>query len=435
MRSLERRLLLMVVATTTAGFLIAGIIGTRFVASSIEDSFDSRIERIIDTLARTTEVGADGTLELGNVPSAAEFNRQRSGWYWMISRGEQVLARSRSLWTENLPTVSAEPMNARIARGPHGESLRIVTRTVPAEGQQNLLSFSVSAPAHLVRSEVRRAITWLLAPLGLIGLVSVLITAMLVKRGLAPLAQMAQAVGQMSRGEISVIETAGYREIDPLIAALNGMLANVREIATRSRLHVSNLAHALKTPLALLSARMHALGPENDAIAESVDRMNRHINHHLKRVRFSPTASLVVSRIALRPVLEDIVMVMQRMHPRNIHTEVQVDANAAFLAEREDVEELLGNLVENAYKWTRSRIVIASMEREGRAVVTIDDDGPGIDSPARNQVLRPGVRLDEMVDGSGLGLSIATDLTTHYGGTLTLDHSPLGGLKVTVSLP
>jgi signal transduction histidine kinase len=355
----------------------------------------------------------------------------------MIAKGDQVAARSRSLWTDEIAIAGLASGRSHVLTGPNGERLRAFVRAFNLGRQSQSLSVTVAAPAELAENEVRTVVGSLIALLGIVGIGSVVAVALLLNQGLAPLKDVANAVVQISRGEIQSIKPTGYREIDPLVGAVNGLIANVREVLAKSRLHTSNLAHAIKTPLALISARVHSAMPHDPSINENVDLISRHIQHHLKRARFAPTEPIISTSISVKPVIEDILLVIQRtFHNRSVNVEMRTADDVAFLGEREDLEELIGNLVENAYKWAQQRILIeANNTTAGQLVVTVCDDGVGIDDAAREVVLRPGVRLDETVSGYGLGLSIAAELIERYRGQLSLDRSTLGGLKVSVYLP
>lgn len=435
MRSLRLRLILGVLGAIAVGFLLAGIIVGRVVAGAIEREFDTRLERMADVLASATDVTASGELELSKVPDDPAFSQQRSGWYWMIAGGERVLARSRSLWIDQLPIAGLRPGSA-IAMGPYGERLRLVIRETTFGDRSPPLTIAVTAPADLAEAEIRSVVTTLIALLALVGAASAIMAAYLVSRGLAPLKRAADAVSRIATGEIATIAPSGYREIDPLVQAVNGLLAHARAIVERSRLQASNLAHSLKTPLAFIAARMRTMDPADRLILESIEKMTRHIDHHLKRARLAGASPLVAVPVGVRPVIDDILLVAARMHQgRSLDVEVQVDDGATFLGEREDLEELLSNLVDNAFKWADRRIRIEARSSPGRVAVSVDDDGPGLDDAARKAVLEPGVRLDEAAGGAGLGLSIARDLVENYRGRLTLDRSPWGGLRACVELP
>ena len=354
----------------------------------------------------------------------------------MIVEGDRVLARSRSLWTDDLPLVDVSGGEMHVIAGPNGQRLRAFARSVPIARLSRQLAVIVAAPAAIPATDVRWAVSDLAAILIGIGLASVALAVLMINRGLAPLRSVAQDVSRLSRGDIERIQPTGYRELDPLVEAVNGLAEDVNEVVARSRLHTSNLAHALKTPLSLLATRMRTVAPNDEAISEGIDALNRQIDHHLKRVRFAPKASTIRASIPVEPVIDDVLLVMQRMHvERGIHVEKSIAAGATLFGEREDFQELIGNIVENAYKWARSRVAIDVWHTERETGVEVSDDGPGLDAASYELVLRPGARLDETVPGSGLGLTIAAELTRHYGGAITLGESRFGGLLVTLRFP
>lgn len=436
MRSLRLRLLLTVLGAIGFGFALAGVTVGRFVAASIGREFDSRLEQIADALSAAADFTSEGELELTRIPDAAVFSQQRSGWYWMIADSERVLMRSRSLWTDRLVLDGVEPGRSGFIAGPNGERLRAVVREATPGDRMQPLAIAVAAPAAFVEDEVRGVVTQLVLLLAFIGGASVIAVGLLVNRGLAPLRRAADSVDRVARGEIPSLAPSGYREVDPLVQAVNGLLAHARETVGRSRLQASNLAHALKTPLAFISARVHATTPEDRSMTESVERMTRLIDHRLRRARFAATAPLLAEPVPVKAAIDDVVLVAQRLHGGRQHdVRIRADEATNFLGEREDLEELLSNLVDNAFKWAAHRIDIGADQADGRVVLMVADDGPGLDEGAREKVMQPGVRLDEAAAGSGLGLSIAAEIVEHYGGKLSLDRSPLGGLQVSVRLP
>jgi signal transduction histidine kinase len=216
-----------------------------------------------------------------------------------------------------------------------------------------------------------------------------------------------------------------------------------REIVERSRTHVGNLAHAIKTPLSVIvnEASAHRSDPFATKVLEQADVMRSQVAHHLERARIAARQTIVGTVTEVTPVIEALGRTMEKIH-RGIDIEIAIAALVKFRGERQDLEEMTGNLVDNACKWARGHVVVevanqpdSGPDRPAALRIIVDDDGPGLSPDERAQVSRRGQRLDESKPGSGLGLSIVIDLAALYGGSLTLGAAPLGGLRAELVLP
>jgi signal transduction histidine kinase len=227
-------------------------------------------------------------------------------------------------------------------------------------------------------------------------------------------------------------------EIAPLAGELNSLIQHSEEVVGRARTHVANLAHFLKTPLTVLSSEAEAQpGPLADAVKRQVDSMRRQVDHYLARGRAAGALDVLGNRTKVKSVLDDLARVLERIHEaRGIEIEVDCSPELFFRGERQDLEEMSGNLIDNACKWAKSRVVVtATAAANAKWQLKVEDDGPGLAPEDRERVLERGGRLDESVPGSGLGLSIVEDIAKLYGGTFELGTSLLGGLEARLSLP
>jgi signal transduction histidine kinase len=221
-------------------------------------------------------------------------------------------------------------------------------------------------------------------------------------------------------------------EVQSLVDELNALLADREEKVARAVAKAGDLAHGLKTPLALLLEEAE----HSPNVAQQVERMRRQIDYHLAHARAAASGATLGAHTSVLESAEGLVRTMQRLHAaRNLAIEIDVPPEHAFRGEREDLDELLGNLLDNACKWAHSRVAVASSLDGGTIAITIDDDGAGIEPSMRERVLQRGVRADEAAPGSGFGLAIVRDLAELYGGSITLDESPLGGVRATLRLP
>ncbi|MFN3627131.1 MAG: ATP-binding protein, partial [Parvibaculum sp.] len=244
-------------------------------------------------------------------------------------------------------------------------------------------------------------------------------------------------------GRATKLEGEFPAEIEPLAEELNGLLEGNREVLERARTHVGNLAHALKTPLSVLTneARSHD-GPFGETVRRTTMQMREQIDRHLARARMAASANVLGANTPVKPVLKRIANALERIHAeRGIAIEIDCADETGFRGEAQDLEEVAGNLIDNACKWAeenvRVTVTAAGIERRNRPyiLIAVEDDGPGLPEEARKTALKRGARLDESKPGSGLGLSIVTEIAELYGGELKLETSSLGGLKAALYLP
>jgi signal transduction histidine kinase len=260
---------------------------------------------------------------------------------------------------------------------------------------------------------------------------------LVVRRGLSPLERLRGRLVSVRAGTDARITGSYPSEVQPLVDDLNALLEHRDEAVRRAVAKAGDLAHGLKTPLAVLTQeaeRARAAGQSELAasLEEQVLRMRRQIDYHLAQARAAASSATLGATSQLRESVDGLVRTMQRLYAsRNLDIVVDVDPGVVLQVQREDLDEMLGNLLDNACKWARTRIEVTS----SAAGITIDDDGPGVPAPMRESVLQRGVRADEAAPGSGLGLAIVRDLAALYGGEIALEHAPLGGLRVVVRLP
>jgi len=287
--------------------------------------------------------------------------------------------------------------------------------------------------------EFNTTLFWSFLVLGLALTSAILVQ---VRIGLQPLRRVSEALARIRDGEARRLHGHFPTEIAPLASELNSLIRHSEEVVGRARTHVSNLAHFLKTPLSVLAAEAEA--HEKDAaaapLAEMVKRqvfaMRRQVDHYLARARAAGSLDVLGNRTQVSGVMEDLARVIERIHAaRGIRIEATSADEIYFRGERQDLEEMLGNLIDNGSKWAKSRVRVAASQTPGRLVLTVEDDGPGLSAEQRAQVGARGERLDESVPGSGLGLAIVRDISKLYGGFLALEASPLGGLLARLELP
>jgi signal transduction histidine kinase len=259
-----------------------------------------------------------------------------------------------------------------------------------------------------------------------------------VRRGLSPINQLRDRLAAMHKGVAARVGGSYPAEVQPLVDDLNTLLEERERRVARAVAKAGDLAHGLKTPLAHEAQQVRATGHEQHAaeIDQQIDRMRRQIDYHLAHARSAASAASPAARASIATSAEGLVRVIERLHAeRDLSIEIDAPASHAFRGQREDLDEMLGNLLDNACKWTRASVRLSSSKEGERIVITVDDDGPGIEPSMREAVLRRGVRADEAAQGSGLGLAIVRDLAEIYGGSISLEESPMGGARARLTLP
>ena len=262
-----------------------------------------------------------------------------------------------------------------------------------------------------------------------------------VRKGLSALDQLRARLASVHRGEEHRVTGHYPTEVQPLVDDLNALLDNRERMVQRALAKAGDLAHGLKTPLAVLSQEAERASHSGHAdVAESVgrevERMRKHINYHLAQARAAASGSAPGTHSTIKPAADALARTMLQLHAdRGIAIDVRVSPDHRVRCQREDLDEMLGNLLDNACKWTRSRVIVSSSAVDGRTLIVVDDDGPGLAPAMRESVLRRGVRADEAVPGSGLGLAIVRDLAELYGGSIELDESANGGVSARLQLP
>ena len=273
------------------------------------------------------------------------------------------------------------------------------------------------------------------------GLVFMAAGVLQVRWGLAGIKHLRQRLGAVHDGRESRVEGRYASEVQPLVDDLNGLLSHHERAVRRAVAKAGDLAHGLKTPLAVLAQdaeRAEAAGQHDVAasIGQQVERMRRQVEYHLAHARAAASGSTPGARSSVRESADGLARTLLRLHAaRTLAIDVRVSPAHAARVQREDLDEMLGNLLDNACKWTRRQVVVDSTERDDQVIVTVDDDGPGLAAGMREAVLERGVRADEQAPGFGLGLAIVRDLAEVYRGTVHLDDSPLGGLRARLTLP
>ena len=268
-----------------------------------------------------------------------------------------------------------------------------------------------------------------------------LVGAFQLRRGVSPFQQLRERLSAVREGRKRHLDGVYPTEIQPLVDDLNGLLEHREVTVSRALAKAGDLAHGLKTPLAVLAQeaeRLHAAGHPDLAasIRQQVLRMQRQVDYHLAHARAAASGARIGGRCAVAESAAGLIRTLERLHAdRKLIFSAEIAPAHFVRVEREDLDEMLGNLLDNACKWARSRVTVSSSAHENAITITVDDDGPGLAAEMRNAVLQRGVRADEAAAGAGLGLAIVRDIAAIYGGSISLDRSPDGGVRASLVLP
>ncbi|RTL49782.1 MAG: HAMP domain-containing histidine kinase [Bradyrhizobiaceae bacterium] len=455
--SLATRLFVSATAWVVLILTITGIVLSTVYYHSVERAFDRRLNLYLRTLVADVTAPDDPNDKNQDkaIQSLGEplFELPLSGWYWRVNsldRAKPESRSSRSLWDADLPRLDNNiPLTASGVRlgyvnGPEDQRLRMVERPVDL-GAEGKYLVTVAGDASEISEETRTFDYYLGGTFATLAVVLVLTTIFQVRFGLAPLKRISDSLANIRSGKAERLEGKFPVEIVPLARETNALIEANKAIVERSRTHAGNLAHAIKTPLSIIvnEAGARGLDPFALKILEQADVMRNQVTHHLERARIAARTTIIGTITEVGPVILALKRTMEKIHrDRGIAIDIALQGGAKFRGEQQDLEEMIGNLVDNACKWAEQRVSIEVLvhppSRGGidpSLQIIVDDDGRGLSAAERNQVARRGQRLDESKPGSGLGLSIVVDLAALYGGNLVLSDAPIGGLRAELTLP
>ncbi|MFN3964945.1 MAG: sensor histidine kinase [Silanimonas lenta] len=402
-------------------------------AHAVERAFDARLSRSLDAAVAGLRADADGRLVLRRRPAATEFERVHSGWYWQVRDGEGRILRSRSLWDLELPPLEGPPdgtVQHRDLEGLPPGPLRVAVRTVVMTGGIAQATVIVAGPRAEIDEEVEAfaQLLWL-GGAGFVALALLAIGVQL-RLGLAPLRAFGRQLVELAAGQRELPGPVGVRELDEVAGELREVLEQNHRLAEAGRKLAGDLAHAIKTPLALLRSRI-----PRDAGAEraALDRIDEVVDRHLARA--SAEARRRRSRCAPRAEAVQLAALLGQLHPGKQLRLAPGGGGLEAACEASDLQEMLGNLLDNALRAARGEVHLAVESEDGGVRLRIDDDGPGLDGEALQRLGERGLRFDQQQPGTGLGVSISRDIAESYGGRLEFGRSPLGGLQARLWLP
>lgn len=435
MRSIQRRLSLGLISV----MVIVGLV----LAQTSLWLFEVGLQRYLEAGLRNDSenllvalVRGPGGVQLDEQRLSPAYQRPFSGHYFRIDFGDNHW-RSRSLWDQELPQLPQAGLKGNLQLGPEGQQLLVLRSDYKRFGQS--ISISVAQDYTPVRESFR-----LMRQVGLVlGLAALLLILILqrvtVRRALRPLETAREQIAQLQQGQRSQLDTQVPAELEPLVAQINHLLAHTEDSLKRSRNALGNLGHALKTPLAVLlsvasSEQLKDQPQLAKLLREQLQQVQQRLNRELNRARLAGE-TLPGALFDCDSELPGLLATLNMIHGEHLELSYQVRPGLQLPWDREDLLELLGNLLDNACKWVDAEVRLSIEQTPECFQLIVEDDGPGIPESQRDQVFSRGTRLDEQTAGHGLGLGIVRDIVDVWGGTLQLQESPLGGLKVLIELP
>jgi signal transduction histidine kinase len=438
--SLTRRIIGIAAIWITVLLLGGGYALDRVLTTSLVENFDKQLEYVLNAMIAASEIGPDGEVRFNRPPADQRFLEPYSGVYFQVSGEGADTFPSRSLWDRRLAVNDSHndvDLHTYDSREFQAEPLRIVERDVILPGSEIRWRFQVAQSREIVDRQIKDLRTTLIRAFAALGLGLLVLVALQTFYGLWPLRRVRSEVVAIRSGRQSRIGEDFPREIHPLVNELNQLLAHSEEQAEEARRHAGNLAHALKTPLTVITNAATADSPDlDDTVIREATAMRRQVDHHLARARAIGRRASVQARARVWDCLEAVERAMERLYA-GVTVDIAGNREAAVRVERQDLDEMLGNLVENAAKYGNGRVFVTVEEVADAGVeIMVEDDGSGIPAVEREAIFARGARLDTDKPGTGLGLAIVRDVAEIYGGSIRLEESEdLGGLLARLTLP
>ncbi|PZQ59354.1 MAG: histidine kinase [Sphingomonas taxi] len=432
--------MILIAAVWISALLVGGGFALdRVLVGAVTSNADDQLEYVLRSLLVSAEIGPEGEVTFNREPADQRFLEPYSGLYWQVSSPGQETFPSRSLWDREL--AYGQPHQDR---GVHtydsnqfpDEKLRVVERDVTLPGSKVRWRFQVATSREALDAQIAVLRRTLVRSFVLLGVGLVILAALQTFYGLLPLRRVRLEIAKLRAGRSDRIAGDLPLELLPMVEELNALVAHNETQAEEARRHAGNLAHALKTPLTVI---MNAATAQSDDLADTVIReartMRRQVDHHLARARAVGRRGSAHTRAEVWPSVESVERAVQRLY-QHVRIDMAGPRDLVAHIERQDLDEIMGNLVENAAKYGGGSVFVTVGAQAGFVEILVEDDGMGIPEADRIRIFDRGVRLDTGKPGTGLGLAIVRDVAEIYDGTVTLEESEdLGGLLVRLRLP
>ncbi|MEJ2228649.1 MAG: sensor histidine kinase [Alphaproteobacteria bacterium] len=440
-RSVTVRLVGASLLLIAVALLLTGVLLIVLFRAQMQRNFDQTLRDHLEELVSAVKVGPGGNLALTWEPADRRFKRPLSGWYWELRTDGKSLKRSPSLKGHSIAVNTPEKADGAVhkflrVKAPDGEQIRVVVRRTTLSGHPRPFAILVAAPCITIRQDVHMFARQLTISLMVLGVLLGALTILQVGYGLRPLRQMQATLSHVRSGRQPRLDGgSAAAEVAPLVDELNALLSEREATVERAHAEAGDLAHALKTPIAVIHNEARGVtGQSGEVLKAETEKMRRVVERHLVNARVKAGRRLPGTRASLDAVLDDVRFSMSRLYPEHTLT-FEAPQGLTFAGANDDLGEMVGNLADNACKWARQAVVIRAAQRDGRLEIRVEDDGPGLPEEAHGQVLLRGGRLSDAVPGHGLGLAIAVELVELYSGSLWLGRSSLGGLSAVLDLP
>jgi signal transduction histidine kinase len=451
--SLSFRLTVSAALVSLVLLALASVVLSELFQQALARNFDARLRAVLDSLSANVFPAEDGSPQLTGNMADIRFTLPDSGWSWQVippTPAQKALLSPALLQTplEIEPELlGARDMDRITSFGflnDAGQNLRAMEQRVTFKDFNGEYSFLVTGNFDELRAEVKSFTNALYISLGLLGLGLLGAIFFQVRYAMRPMLALQQKLNDIRGGKIEMLEGDFPTEMQPVADEMNLLIQSNFEIIDRARMQVGNLAHALKTPISVLTNEAReSPSPLADKVKEQIGVMRDQVNMYLDRARRAARAQTIGSATDVDPVLQGLARTLQRINmDKGVKISVSTQPGLRFRGERQDLEEVVGNLMDNACKWSKGVVEVraTSLQQKGddgrpRMLIEVDDDGPGLPPEQRAVALKRGQRLDESKPGSGLGLNIVTETTAMYNGKVELDAATLGGLRVKLTLP
>ena len=420
--------------------VIAAVLLVQSYQEHIARHFDEHVGMHLEELVEAAGFSADGAFSLSAYPSDPRFHSLHSGWYWEVFQAGKSLLRSTSLGDHSLSAALIEPTQ-QVATyemvGPVQDKLRVHVLELDLANDPVPVLIMTSAPMTGITDDVSDYSSHVLRNFMVLGIGLLIAVVLQVRFALKPLKAISTGISDVREGKSRKLPSVYPDDVQPLVNELNILLDHNTVLLKRARNRLGNLAHSVKNPLTVINNEANKLGDDQkNLILAQTEVISKHMNHYLSRARTFGSEKVLGFRSDAKNVVEDLVFAMRLIYKeRNFKFGCSMEKVCLFRGESQDLEEMLGNLIDNACKWGHGEIFISCKNHGDRLLLVIEDDGPGIDDHHLERALNRGYKLDESQPGHGLGLGIVKEMTDLYGGSVQLGRSGLGGLKVELDLP
>lgn len=402
--------------------------------------YDAHVQMHLEELIGASQFTDKGRFRLAFQPSDPRYRELYSGWYWEVKQAGKTLKRSPSLGENNLDLKGREPTNSVAIHeisGPQKAVLRVHVVQITVDQNQDPLVLLATAPTEGITEDVVDYSNHIIFNFIALGIGLLLAVVLQVRVALKPLKAISNRIGEIRAGKANKLPEDQLEDVQPLVDELNNLLDHNAVLVKRARNQLGDLAHSVKNPLTVINNAVHDMDVgQRELILQQTTDISRSVDHYLSRARTYGTEKVLGSRSSIKAATEDLVYAMQRIYlNRDLIFDLSHLHRCWFRGEGQDLEEMLGNLMDNACKWAKSRVQITCSTFDGRLEIVVEDDGPGIAREEFENVMRRGHKLDETKAGHGQGLGIVKDIAALYGGSLHLARSELGGLRAELDLP